>query len=261
MNVNKYLQRIGSEQTNFVPNLETLKFLQRQHLLNIPFENLDIHWKIPIVLDSKSFYKKIVEENRGGFCYELNGLFYELLEKIGFRSEIISGRVINDKGNLSAEFDHLAILTEIDGEKHLVDVGFGNFTAAPLKLALNIEQNDETGIFLIKKFDKNHFEITKKDGSKWKSEYIFTTLPRNLAEFTEMCKFHQTSPDSHFTKGKVCSLMTDEGRKTLTDKKFIETKNSKKKEIDVASNKEFYKILEREFQIKPKFSETIPAVI
>ena len=75
MKTEKYLNRIDAEQFDFVPNLENLKYLQRRHLLNIPFENLDIHWKKPIDLKGESLYQKIVENKRGGFCYELNGLF------------------------------------------------------------------------------------------------------------------------------------------------------------------------------------------
>ncbi len=65
-----------------------------------------------------------------------------------------------------------------------------------------------------------------------------------------MCRFHQTSPDSHFTRNKVCSLMTVEGRKTLTDDKFIETTATRKTEIKIDSENEFNGILEREFNIK-----------
>ncbi len=247
MNVKKYLERISVAKTDFSVNAEGLKYLQKQHLLSVPFENLDIHWKRPIVLDSKNFHKKIVGEKRGGFCYELNGLFGELLNEIGFKSSFISAQVIKSDGNLGAEFDHLAILTKIDGEDFLVDVGFGDFAAAPLKFVLDVEQTDNNGVFLIRKFDDEHFEVAKKDGESWDSEYIFKVLPRDLAEFTEMCRFHQTSPESHFTQGKLCSIMLENGRRTLTDKKFIETENGEKRETEVNSESEFNEILAREF--------------
>ncbi len=251
MNKEKYFSRIGIEKTDIAPSLENLKLLQKQHLLHVPFENLNIHWKRAIVLDTKAILQKILEENRGGFCYELNGLFYKLLAEIGFRSKMISARVSNGKGEFGAEFDHLAILTEIDGEEYLVDVGFGSFTAEPLKFVLDAEQKDENGVFLIRKFDENYFEVVTKDGDEWKSEYIFTTLPRDLAEFAEMCHFHQTSPESHFTRNKIFSLMTKDGRKTLTDSKFIETKGGQKNECLINSVEEFNRILEREFGLKP----------
>lgn len=249
MDTEKYLRRIGIEKNDILATAESLKFLQKQHLLNVPFENLDIHWKRSILLDTTAFYKKIVEEKRGGFCYELNGLFCELLNKIGFPSKMVSARVANGEGGFSAEFDHMAILTRIDGESFLVDVGFGDFTAEPLKLQLNIEQQDDSGKFLIKKHTDEYFEVAKKDGDEWKSEYIFKDLARDLAEFTEMCNFHQTSPESHFTQGKVCSLMLKNGRKTLTDKKFIKTRNRAKSETEIASEDEFNALLAREFEI------------
>ena len=86
---NEYLRRIGIEKTDIELTLKNLKALQRQHLLRVPFENLDIHWKRPINLDNKEFYEKIVGEKRGGFCYELNGLFFELLSEIGFQNTMI----------------------------------------------------------------------------------------------------------------------------------------------------------------------------
>ncbi len=250
MNKDDYLRRIGAEKFDVSANLETLNFLQKQHLLKIPFENLDIHWKIPIVLDTEKFYKKIIETRRGGFCYELNGLFYKLLKEIGFKSKIISARVGSGSGNFGAEYDHLAILTEIDGVKFLVDVGFGDFSAEPLQFVLDAEQEDENGTFLIRKFDNEYFEVVKTDGDEWKSEYIFRELARDLLEFAEMCEFHQISPESHFTRGKVCSILIDDGRKTLTDKKFIKTKNGQKVEQKVDSEQDFNRILLREFNIK-----------
>ncbi len=249
MNKEKYLRRIGIEKTDLAANLETLKLLQKQHLLRVPFENLEIHWKRPIVLETEKFYEKIVGDRRGGFCYELNGLFDELLAEIGFTSKKISARVFDGK-DFGAEYDHLAILTRIDGAEFLVDVGFGDFTAEPLKFVLDVEQQDENGTFLIRKFDGEYFEVVKKDDESWKSEYIFKDSARDLAEFSEMCNFHQTSPASHFTRGKVCSLMTLEGRKTLTDKKFIETKRGEKSETEINSEDEFNAHLAREFRIK-----------
>lgn len=253
MNVKEYLKRIGIDENFLEPTPDNLELLQRQHLSHIPFENLDIHWQRPIVLDTAKFYKKIVESERGGFCYELNGLFAWLLNSLGFQSKIISARVFKASNELSPEYDHLAILTKIEDEECLVDVGFGSFIAEPLKFILNVEQMDATGTYLIKKYDENYFQVVKKDNGQWVSEIAFQTLSRDLSEFAEMCNFHQTSPESHFTQGEVCSLMTASGRKTLTDNKFIETKDGKKSELPVESAADFERILEREFNIRRDF--------
>ncbi|HYK47600.1 MAG TPA: arylamine N-acetyltransferase, partial [Parafilimonas sp.] len=75
MDVDRYLRRINYEGTR-EPNLTLLAALQKQHLLHVPFENLDIHYKTPIELNVPRIFEKVVHNKRGGFCYELNGLFY-----------------------------------------------------------------------------------------------------------------------------------------------------------------------------------------
>jgi N-hydroxyarylamine O-acetyltransferase len=250
MDTEKYLRRIGVENFAIPASAESLKHLQKRHLLSVPFENLDIHWKRPILLSVESFYEKIVGERRGGFCYELNGLFAELLNELGFPSRMISARVSTGTGDFGAEFDHMAILTKIGDDEFLVDAGFGDFTAEPLRFVPDEEQRDENGVFSIRKRAGDYFEVVKKEGADWKSEYIFKDSAHDLADYAGMCGFHQTSPDSHFTRGRVCSIMLEAGRKTLTDKKFIETGNGTKSETEVNSEAEFAEILYEEFQIK-----------
>ncbi|MGH9821503.1 MAG: arylamine N-acetyltransferase family protein, partial [Pyrinomonadaceae bacterium] len=145
MNRSAYLSRIGIDDGDLAADGETLRILQRHNVLNIPFENLDIHWKRPIVLDTERFYRKVVEGKRGGFCYELNGLFNELLRGLGFETRLVSARVGDGKGNFSPEYDHAAIIVTIGDDEYLTDVGFGAFAAEPLRFALDVEQMDATG--------------------------------------------------------------------------------------------------------------------
>jgi len=248
MNTLRYLARIGVEPDHLEPNEEVLRFLQRKHLLAVPFENLDIHWKLPIAVDVGRFYEKIVESGRGGFCYELNGLFNELLGSLGFQTRLISARVFNGAEH-GPEYDHAAIIVTIGDDEYLADVGFGDFAPEPLRFSLGVEQQDPAGIFIIRRFDDKYFEVAKREGEDWKSQYIFNDTPRDLSEFAEMCDFQQYSPDSHFTKGKVCSILTESGRKTLTDKKFIVYSDGGRIEVPVESEREFGEILKREFDI------------
>ncbi len=250
MDKGEYLKRIKYSGEAFEPTSEGLSRLQRAHLLSVPFENLDIHWGTEIRLDLDGFYKKIVEDGRGGFCYELNGCFNELLRAMGFETKIVSARVANGKGGFGPEYDHLAIIASIHQSRYLVDVGFGDFIAEPLRLVLDVEQDDPNGTYRITELDEDYLEVQKRSEDSWKSEYIFKNFERELGEFAEMCVHNQKSPESHFTKGKLCSLMTQEGRKTLTDKKFITTVEGEKTEMEVFSNEEFNEVLLREFAIK-----------
>ena len=114
MNKEKYLARIKYV-GKLEPNLNLLKELQKSHLLNVPFENLDIHNQTPIELNVKRIYEKIVINNRGGFCYELNGLFYELLLLLNFNAKRISARVYNkDSGYTAASSGNETILVSVD---------------------------------------------------------------------------------------------------------------------------------------------------
>jgi len=249
MNVEKYLARIGMDHVGVVADIAGLKLLQRQHLLNVPFENLDIHWKRSIKIDVNAFYEKIVIQNRGGFCYELNGLFNELLRELGFVTRLLSARVATADGGYTPEYDHAAILVIIGEMQYLADVGFGTFAAEPLWLVPDLEQEDEVGKFVIRKHDAEYFEVAKKEDFGFKSEYIFKPLGHDLSEFAERCEWQQVSSDSHFTKGRICSLMTPSGRKTLTDDKFILTEAEDRTETPIISEEEFESVLFRQFGI------------
>ena len=124
MNIKLYFERIkyvGRMDTTF----EVLSKLQELHLMNVPFENLDIQNNIKI--DLHNLFNKIVVRKRGGFCYELNGLFYQLLKEFGFTAKMVSARVYTNQKSYSAEFDHMAIIVSIEDGYYLVDVGFGEF--------------------------------------------------------------------------------------------------------------------------------------
>ena len=135
MNRAAYLSRIGVNESDLTTDGATLRLLQRQHLLTIPFENLDIHWKRPIVLDTERFYRKIIEEKRSGFCYELNGLFNELLLDLGYTTRLVSARVFNPiKSEYGPEFDHMILVVTVGDAEYIADVGFGDFIAEPPNL-------------------------------------------------------------------------------------------------------------------------------
>lgn len=250
--IDAYLSRISvAADRDPAPTIESLRMLQTRHLLSVPFENLDIHWKRPIVLNTERFYEKIVVNRRGGFCYELNGLFNWLLCDLGFKTRLVSARVFAGERGFGPEFDHAAIIVTIGDEEYLSDVGFGDFAAEPLRMSADVVQNDREGEFVIRAAGSDHMEVAKMVDGEWVPSYRFSTRGRDLTEFAEMCDFQQYSPDSHFTKGKLCSLMTENGRKTLTDGKFVVTSNGEKYETAVGSDHEFYTILEREFEIRP----------
>jgi N-hydroxyarylamine O-acetyltransferase len=247
--IKAYLGRIGlNEEIN--ADLSSLKKIHRQHLLTIPFENLDIHYNREISLNIDSLYRKIVLNRRGGFCYELNTLFYALLISLGYKAKIISAQVFEDEKS-GPEFDHMAVLLELEGKEWLCDVGFGDSFIEPLEFAVNKEQKENYKTFSIQPAGEERYNLAvKKEGGEFRNEYMFTTQERTTAEFYLMCRYHQTSPESHFTQKKVCTLATENGRITLRDNRLIITEGLQKKEIPFTGEDIFLRYLDKYFGIK-----------
>lgn len=220
MNIETYLRRINYDGPR-EPNAETLRQLQVAHLLAVPFENLSIHYGEPIVLDDESLFQKIVTKKRGGFCYEDNGLFAALLRELGFKVSMLAAGVANAAGEFGPPFDHMALMVELD-QRWLVDVGFGESFLDPLLLDEVGEQVQGSRAFRIDR-ERDNLVLLKNDGEGWQPQYRFTLHPYTYPDYEEMCRYHQTSPDSHFTKARICSRATENGRITLSDMRLITT--------------------------------------
>src|SRR6266478_9803210 len=132
MKIKAYLQRINYT-GSLDPSAETLRGLQLAHQRTVPFENLSIHAGELIVLDDQALFEKIVERGRGGFCYELNGLFAALLRALGFEVAMLSAQVANAEGIFGPDFDHMTLMVA-PADRWLVDVGFGDSFLEPLRL-------------------------------------------------------------------------------------------------------------------------------
>ena len=248
MNTKAYLERINYH-GSLAPTAETLRELQVAHLLAVPFENLSIHAKEPIVLEDEALFTKIVERRRGGFCYEANGLFAALLRGLGFDVAMLSAGVANAEGGFGPDFDHMALMVSLD-RRWLVDVGFGDSFVEPLLLDDRGEQVEGERTYRILE-DGAHLILARRDsGEEWKAQYRFTLQPHEYADYAEMCRYHQTSPQSNFTRARICSRVTEEGRITLSGMRFITTsKNGGRQERILTNQDEYADILREHFGI------------
>jgi len=249
MNVKIYLRRIGAD-GSVATDARTLTRLHRQHLQTVPFESLSIHLGEPVELDESVLYDKIVRRRRGGFCYELNGLFAMLLQGLGFPVTLLSAGVARAAGGFGPEFDHLLLLIELD-RRWLVDVGFGENFRTPLDLDAAEPQIQGSRAYRILRKGRYRVLQERDAADRWNDAYRFTLAPRKLGDFAEMCRYHQTSPDSHFTRNRVCSLATASGRKTLSGLRLIETgRNGARRERAIADEKEYRRLLHELFGIR-----------
>lgn len=224
-----YLDRLQVESAG-PPDLAMLRVLHRRHLEHVPFENLSVHLGEPIVLDDVELVAKIVDRHRGGFCYELNGGFAWLLRSLGYRVDLLEAGVFHSDGSPGPHFDHLVLRVELD-QRWLVDVGFGDNFIEPIPLQAGVDTADRNGAFRLDAVATGEAAMDlRRDG---KPQYRVALTSYRLAAFDEMARFHQTSPQSHFTQNIVCSMLTPTGRSTISGRTLIVTHDAQRTERDL----------------------------
>jgi N-hydroxyarylamine O-acetyltransferase len=244
----KYLTRIGCAEEK--PSLRYLRILVRQHHQEVPFENLDIIYHQQIRLSVDQFYNKIVERNRGGYNFELNALFYELLQQLNFDVSLYQSQCYNkDKQQYSKPFSHMVLIVMLEGKEYLVDVGNTVSLTAPIELAGKTPQ-------LV---GNNYFQ--SEDGEGWslsRSRDAHTFVPIlkigaekiRLIEFLAMNDFHQEDIESKLNKDLFVSR-TNQMEPVLLKKRTLEiTTKGETEKITIYSDSELFSLLQQHFGIK-----------
>lgn len=251
MNIPAYLARLNYS-IPVKPDAETLHGLQLAHLLNIPFENLDISLKRPIQLSQEALWDKIILGKRGGFCYELNSLFAWLLKQIGFDVTYLNARVFNHKGETGMDFDHLALLVRIPQEptRWLADVGFGDSFNKPLSFDEPNEQVQGLRSYRLEQTSEGYITWQKNYDETWERQYFFDLQPHNFpADYEAACLYHQTSPESSFTRRSIISKATLKGRVSLETGRLIITTNGQRAERLIPDQQEYQTLLKEYFGV------------
>lgn len=197
--LSRYLARIGHTHP-VAADLDTLRALHRAHLTAIPYESLDIHLGRPLILNLDHVHDKIVERGRGGWCYEMNGLFAWALREIGFDVTLLSSDVGRKRPAPHADDrDHLVLRVALD-EQYLADVGFGNGFSEPLPLREGAWRHGRRTFALARDGDQWWLSDLARDGAG----YDFTLQPRQYADFADRCAYLQTAPGSGFVRAARC---------------------------------------------------------
>jgi N-hydroxyarylamine O-acetyltransferase len=245
--LNAYLQRIGIDAA--VPvSPEGLEWLHVAHLLNIPFENLDIFLGRPARLDEAALLDKLLVARRGGFCYELNHAFALLLGTLGFEVGLLSARVYDDAGYGPA-FDHLLLRVHFAEGDYLADVGFGDNFIRPLGLSGDVSLQDGICYRLVRE-DSERVLQRRLAGGGWIPLYRFEPdVFHDIGAFAPMCHFHQHSPDSLFTHKPLCSQARTDGRVTLSGRRLIASVGADRLEQPIGNAEALRNLLCKHFGI------------
>lgn len=249
MNLQAYLDRIEYTGTT-EPTFATLVQLHRHHLFHIPFENLNIHIPRRIVLDDTLLFEKIVNEKRGGFCFEQNGLFHAVLKHLGFDVTRLEANVHNE-GEYGIPMNHMALMVTIEGVRYLADVGFGASFLEPLEIDNpNVQVHDNMEFKIVLEGDTAYYHNRIIGRDAMDIGYRFFFEPYTLADYAEACEYMQTSSKTHFTQKRVCSRWSEQGRLTLSDAKFVTTTwAGERTEMPVKDDDHFHELLREHFGI------------
>jgi len=240
-----YLDRIGFAGEPR-PDLATLSALHRAHLMAIPYESLDVQLGRPLTPDPDAAFEKIVVRRRGGWCYEMNGLFGLALEAIGFRVTRLAGGVMREVLGDVQVGNHLVLRVDLD-RPWIADVGFGDGTLEPFPL--------QAGPFSTEGFD---FRLEALDATWWRfhnhehggaKSFDFTLEPAAPEVLAARCDWLQTAPESNFVLNAVAQRWRPDGLLQLRGRTLRQVRPGQVEQRLIGSADEYVAVLARDFDL------------
>ncbi|MGB8859343.1 MAG: arylamine N-acetyltransferase [Ilumatobacteraceae bacterium] len=212
--VERYLARIGFDAHVGAPSVELLAALQLAHLVHVPFENLHPFHRRGVRTDVEWSYPKIVEQRRGGWCFELNGAFGALLRGLGFDTDYVSCQVWeSDVTDWGPPHDHLGLLVRLGGQRWFVDVGFGDCCIQPLL----VEEGPRPAVprAALVSVEAAAFVLTELAAptadrpATWEPQLKVSLAPTQLAVFDRRSRYLQTEPGLSWTEKPFATRALD----------------------------------------------------
>ena len=213
--LDRYLQRIGYEGRPSA-TLACVTKMMRCQLHSVPFENLDIQAGKGISLEPADIAEKILQRQRGGYCFEVNGLFAMALAALQIRYFFIAASPVNHH-NVKKARTHMAVVVQIDDGQWLCDCGYGGYgLREPIRIdLLDTEVHQDEDVFLLSRFGEQEILLQSKVQGVWEAQYAFDLTPHNWADFADANHYNSTHHDSLFVRKLLVVLCTPHGRKIL----------------------------------------------
>lgn len=229
------------------PGIRTLRMLHRAHLLAISYENIDVLLGEHLPVDPADAFEKIVTRKRGGWCYEMNGLFAWALGELGFEVTLLGAAASRTRKGDLALMNHLALLVRLE-KPYLADVGFGNGFIVPLALEEG-SHSDGRFSFSLARIDEGWWRFTNRPSSG--DTFDFQEVPYGLEAFEPKNTWLQTSPESPFVRDLVCHRFTDAGVVTLRGAMLTTILPDEIREERAHSRDRLAEILRLQFDLQP----------
>ncbi|CAB3726229.1 Arylamine N-acetyltransferase [Paraburkholderia graminis C4D1M] len=217
LNLDNYFARIGYAGPR-APTLEVLQAIHRLHPRAIPFENLNPLTRRAVKLDLESVETKLVDDHRGGYCFEQNTLLANVLQELGFRVTPLIGRVLwgREPGAVTPR-THMVLRIDLDNEAWIADVGLGSVTlTSPLRLSPGLAQRTDLGIFRLADASRDalYLEVQARD-ENWSRAYRFDLHPVEWIDYETSNWYTSTSPEAIFASNLIVCRVLSGTRLTL----------------------------------------------
>ncbi|MCF7222237.1 arylamine N-acetyltransferase family protein [Marilutibacter chinensis] len=250
-NLDLYLDRLGFHAPP-APTPDTLRALQQRHTAAFVFENISTFLHAPVPIDLPSLERKLLHEGRGGYCFELNGLFLALLRTLGYDARPLTARVVmGDSEDALTARTHLLVLVTIDGVRHVADVGFGGMVpTAPLRLDTGAAQATPHEPYrLVERAGR--YVLSAQIVDEWRPLYVFDLQPQEEIDLEVGNWYVATHPDSGF-RSQLRAARTGPGfRKTLRDSSFaVHRIGEESRRRELADADEVVAVLREEFELR-----------
>jgi N-hydroxyarylamine O-acetyltransferase len=255
-----YLRRIGFAREPSL-DLDTLTELHRRHIRGISYEALDVQLRRPVSLDPRDAFRKLVQSSRGGWCYEMNGLFAWMLEGLGFRIIRVGASVERADDELVGTSGHLIMLVDLDGssEPYVADVGFGEGPQDPYPLRAGpFEQLGAT------------YRLTRLPGGWWRltSETVdmpyfdFRAEPVDHEQIQASNAWLQQEADSPFVRNAIVARGTEDGCMILRGRVLRTIRPPLVEDTIIPTADEYREVLRDRFDIDlPEATDLWPAIV
>lgn len=246
-----YFDRVGFS-GKARPDRETLTALVAAHTGTIPFENLNPFLGLPVELSPEALVEKLVHRRRGGYCYEQNGLFSQVLETVGFSFTPLAARVLwLQSDEAVTPRTHKLLMLDLPEGPVLADVGFGGAVCTGvLELRADVAQTTPHERFRLQQMDglwRQQIEI----GGEWRSTYQFDLIPQLHVDDELGNWWTSASPASHFTFSLIAARSPAGRRRALRNFDYsvhVPGNDSERRRLD--GPKEVCAVLERDFGIE-----------
>jgi N-hydroxyarylamine O-acetyltransferase len=249
----QYFERINYTGTRDI-SLENLTLLQKGHLYNVPYENLDQMNSVPLSLSPEGVFDKIVKQHRGGYCFETQGLLCYVLRSLGYDVVQYTGRFMNEPGVIQMRRHRILVVT-LNEKRYVCDVGMRSETSrVPLLLEENLVQTDGVGEYKYWKDDFYGWVIMQKlPGKDWKPLYGFTEEVQVDDDFVMPSFFCEKHPDSPFNTIMKIAIYTENSNLNIVDNEYKVYKMGKCVEESIINS-----VQEAKEVLKDKFGITLP---